>query len=99
MSHQDELKTRLLLEDRELYGEYDRISAEAEFRVNVTPPMAVLFIILASDLSSLWLLGLLPLWWFFWQGYKRSHESVAVLMRALLVNKIEHPVFAPPSDA
>jgi hypothetical protein len=98
MSHQDELRTRLLIEDRELYGEYDRISAEGEFHVNVTLPVAVLLIILANDLSPVWLLGLVPLLWFGYQGINRAHEAVAVLMRALMVNKIEHPVFAPVSE-
>ena len=38
-----DLRTKLLIADKEVYGEYDRLESEAEFRLNVSIPLAVLF--------------------------------------------------------
>jgi hypothetical protein len=88
VANRDDLQTRLLVADRELYGEYDRLTAESEFRVNVTWPAFVLLIIMALEWGFLVLFGLPFLFVFFWQGLTRDLEALAVLIRAVLVRKI-----------
>jgi hypothetical protein len=87
----DDLRMRLLTEDKELYGEYDRVVSESEFRFNVTWPLLIMLILISIDLSYWWLLGLLPLAWLCFQGILKNRESLAVLMRAVLIEKIIPP--------
>jgi hypothetical protein len=87
--NRDDLRTRLLVSDAQLYGEYDRYTAESEFRVNVAYPLLILAIALTVEWTPLALLGLPVLLVLFWQGTTRDLEALAVLMRAVLVGKIE----------
>jgi hypothetical protein len=50
----NDLRTRLLVANQELYGEYDRLAAEASFRVNMTPPLLVLALLLRSISTPSW---------------------------------------------
>jgi hypothetical protein len=43
---------------REIYGEFDRLRAEAEFRASIALPLAVVICVLAWRTSLLWLLAL-----------------------------------------
>jgi hypothetical protein len=84
-----DLRTKLLIADKELYGEYDRFESEAEFRMSIVIPLAALFVILALKLNPFWVLGLLSLVSIFLQGVSREFGSLAVLLRAILVGKIK----------
>ena len=56
----DELDTarfRLLSEEKDLFHEVDRLSAEGEFRLAVTPSLAAVTAALAASESLLWLAG------------------------------------------
>jgi hypothetical protein len=83
-----DLRTKLLISDKELFGEYDRLEAEAEFRANVTFPLGILLIIFTYSVSPIWLFGFIPLGILGWQGTTREFEALAVLIRAILVGKI-----------
>lgn len=51
----DIIATRLLGQEQELFGVYDRLKAESEFRIAITVPVMTLIVILLR--SSLTLLG------------------------------------------
>jgi hypothetical protein len=84
-----DLRAKLLTTDIELYSEYDRLEAEADFRLNISVPLAVLCGILAYEVNPVWLLGLAPVAVLFWRGTTRAFDAVTVLIRAILVGKIE----------
>jgi hypothetical protein len=84
-----DLRTKLLIADKELYNEYDRLESEAEFRLNIAIPLGVLFGILATHLVWVWWLGLVPVAMVLWGGTSREFEALGVLMRAILVEKIK----------
>lgn len=88
-----DLRVRLLVANQELYGEYDRLSAEADFRLNLCAPLALLGATATSQLhwscaafTSVLVVSLA------YQGLARRTEAVSVLSRAVLSNVIEHPL-------
>jgi hypothetical protein len=87
-SERHDLITKLLIADKELYSEYDRLESEADFRRNIAIPLAVLFVIMAMRLNPLWWFGLVSVIMVFWQGTTRQFEALAVLLRAILLGKI-----------
>lgn len=92
-----ELRPRLLVANQEVYGEYDRCAAEADFRVNLCPPIIALAILMGINfgvLRGVWsgcALALVAVVLLI-QGATRLRSAGIVLMRAVLVGTVEHPV-------
>jgi hypothetical protein len=84
---------RLLGNDPELYNEYDRLQAEAQFRVAVSLPISFVATTLAVIHHPIWLLILLPLIALCATGIQRQRECRAVLAEAILIGRVESPVF------
>ena len=93
--NREDLRTRLLVADKELFGEYDRLSAESQFRINVALPLllAIMTVLVTADLRYWWTLVIvLPMTGIFVaQGIVRDFEAITVLMRATIVGKIRPP--------
>lgn len=88
-----DLRVRLLVANQELYGEYDRLGAEAEFRLNLCPPLALLGATAAFYLHwSYAAVTLVLVASMAYQGAARRTEAISVLSRAVLSNVIEHPL-------
>ena len=89
----DDLRPRLLLANQELYGEYDRLASEAQFRINVGPPLFALGVTAAASLSP-WMLiptiGVVST--LVIQGLRKRTQSVSVIQRAVLTGAITHPL-------
>jgi hypothetical protein len=89
-----DLRTRLLIANQDLYGEYDRLDAEATFRINISLPVCALGLILRP----------VSIWWtisvttaalvFLVRGAVQRENAQTVLMRAVLSGVIEHPQVA-----
>jgi len=88
-----DLRIRLLVANQELYGEHDRVLAEATFRVNLFLPMIayglysffeVSLIVGALLVASAFVLLI--------QGLMRLSASNAILARAVVAGVIEDPV-------
>lgn len=87
------LRPRLLIANQELYSEYDRLSAEATFRINVPLPLVVLTTVFSTDLG--W--WLLPLGFsvavsLLISGLHRLNEAETTIRRAVLDDLIVHPL-------
>jgi hypothetical protein len=90
-----DLRARLLVANQELYGEYDRLAAEAAFRVNLFPPSIALAILIARDLSVFWgIVVLVVAVILLLQGANRLGLSTAVLQRAVVAGVIEDQLSA-----
>ncbi|MEV5965922.1 hypothetical protein AB0L70_29415 [Kribbella sp. NPDC051952] len=97
----DDLRARLLAASHEMYSEYDRLDAEASFRVNVPLPMVAFAIALyVTGPDSIWPNRLAALALatmavvMLAQGVHKHRLSRGVLMRAVLAGIIEHPAVA-----
>ena len=94
----DDLRARLLVVSQEMYDQYDRLEAEATFRINVAVPMVAFAVVLSATSSDPdWrtklataVVGALAAL-IFAQGVQRHRLSHGVLMRAVLAGLIEHP--------
>ncbi|MGW2888086.1 hypothetical protein ACWDDN_22560 [Streptomyces griseoruber] len=79
---------RLIGTDQELFGEFDRIRAEAEFRVSIGPPMVMLSSVLLPHSAWWGLLMTVPVllfahgMWLYWD----SNDLLAEALRAGRVN-------------
>jgi hypothetical protein len=90
------LPTRLLGVQPELYGSYDRLRAEAEFRAAVSVPLIATLLALGGAHSPWWLLGVpFPLL-LFAQAIMQLREAGDVLAVALRAQRkgVESPVLA-----
>lgn len=84
------LRPRLLISNPELYGEYDRLAAEATYRANVCLPIAFISYQLVWDaLTFLVILLALPV--LFYKGLTRGVEMVSTLQGAVVSGIVEHP--------
>ena len=91
----DELDTarfRLLSEEKDLFHEVDRLSAEGEFRLAVTPPLTAVVAVLAATASLLWLVALLPLGVLVMLGLMRQEQSGDRIVYAIRAAKIRTPI-------
>lgn len=83
--------TLLVGEQPELFAEVDRLRAEGEFRLAVTPPLLCLIVLLAVKDSWLWLLALAAVLLLFVQGIKRDADSRRLIADAMSVEKVPSP--------
>jgi hypothetical protein len=88
-----DLRTRLLVANQELYGEYDRLAAEANFRVNIFLPLMAFYAIALREhepllATAIFTVGCVLLF----RGGIRMVLAVTVIQRAALNNEIEHPI-------
>jgi hypothetical protein len=91
-----QLATRLQAASAELFGKYDRLLAEATFRLNIVPPLTLLFtiLILGSKLAVCWkamelLLVATSMVVVLRQVVTRVVQSNEVIMQALVVGLVE----------
>lgn len=85
------VRTRLLAEDRDLFGEVDRLEAEAEFRVAVGVALVTLATATAVGFGPYWALGLLPGLVLTALGRVRSRDAGDLLADALLLKRVRAP--------
>jgi hypothetical protein len=91
----DELDTarfRLLSEQRDLFHEVDRLSAEGEFRLAVSPALALIAAVLASSESLLWLLTFVPIYLLILLGIARQEQSGDRIIYAIRAGKVKTPI-------
>ncbi|MGD9998209.1 MAG: hypothetical protein AB7L17_07205 [Ilumatobacteraceae bacterium] len=92
-----DLRTRLLVANSEVFGEHDRLRAEAEFRLNLALPLA--FVAGASEVRLsgpwyLWPLVIAALVLLMYRGLDCLARSEIVLRRAVLAGVVQHPIEA-----
>lgn len=83
------LPARLLGRDQELYGAYDRLRAEAEFRAAVALPMLPLIVALAVQTSRLWLVALVLPGLLFGEAVVRARAAGDLLAEALRAQRTD----------
>jgi hypothetical protein len=84
----------LLGKEPELFGAYDRLVAEYQFRIGVGVSLISLFLTLAFRWTPLWVLALLPLLLLLKTGSERRMEAGDILADA--VRRGRMPIATPP---
>jgi hypothetical protein len=85
---------RLMGKDPELYGEYDRLRSEGDFRLAVADPSLVLTIQLSITESWLWLVALPGVIILQVLGAQKISASNNLLLDAIRAGRVESPVLA-----
>jgi hypothetical protein len=89
----DELRPRLLVANQELYSEYDRLASEAQFRINVCPPLLALGVTASLSEACWWILpAAVVTYALLSQGLRKRAQSVSVIQRAVLGGVLDHPL-------
>jgi hypothetical protein len=95
MREERQLATRLQATNSELFNRYDRLLAESSFRVNVTPPLVVLFLVLIYESvfppvvrTGLVVLVLVMGVLLFRQGVHRAIQSRDVIVQAVVTELV-----------
>jgi hypothetical protein len=84
-----QLAAKLRVASADLYSDYDRLRSEAELRINVAPPLAVLSILLGFNLSRLYFIGVAISIVLVFQGLQRQQEGNSILLQALMADVIK----------
>ncbi|MEU6400720.1 hypothetical protein ABZ867_27535 [Streptomyces cinnamoneus] len=88
------LRTRLLVASKDLYGDYDRLSAEADFKVNVGISGVVLSSITGATLDDTrWLAVWVPMAILITRGLKALREATSVMAQAIIAEVVKSPKF------
>jgi hypothetical protein len=84
-----QLAAKLRVASADLYSDYDRLRSEAELRINVAPPLAVLSILLGLNLSRLYFIGVAISIVLVFQGLQRQQEGRSLVLQALMASVIK----------
>jgi hypothetical protein len=101
-----QLASRLLVKNKDLYGQYDRQMAEASLRMNVSIPLTLL-LVSATWLSSLsiWLRAVLTIaaagfgYMLLRQGFLRAVSGRDVIAQALAIDEVQSRYIAAEEKA
>jgi hypothetical protein len=91
---EDELeivRARLMAEQTMLYGDYDRLRAESEFRVAIFIPLMVLILILAVGVHWLWALASVIPALLIVQAFQLESQAYFALLAAVTSGKVRSP--------
>jgi hypothetical protein len=83
-----QLPTRLSAANKDLYGDYDRLAAEADFKANVGLPATVLAIVLVPPWGCL--LGV-PMGFLIYRGLRLARQANDVLVQAIVTDIVQSP--------
>jgi hypothetical protein len=88
-----QLRTRLYTASKDMYGEFDRLSAEADFRVNVGLAGILLSCAMAVQVHFLWALLLVPMRFLGSRGLAKLREANDWLAQAIVTELVKSPGF------
>lgn len=87
------LRTRLYVASAEMYGDYDRLAAEADFKVNVGFSTITLSVVAAYTFNPLLALLWVPMLFLVHRGLEAGREANDVLVQAIVTGLVESPNF------
>ena len=92
------LGTKLAVANERVFDQYDRLSAEASFRINVSIPISAIFVVLAWRFSPWVLLGLVLAALLMRQGFTRTRSANDLLVQSLITQAIQSTEVAQVSS-
>ncbi|MGW1901987.1 hypothetical protein ACWCQB_32320 [Streptomyces hirsutus] len=93
------LRTRLYTASKDMYGDYDRLVAEANLRVNVGLAGTVLSCVLATQVDPLGVLVCIPMTLLAYRGLTKLREANDLLVQAVVTELVKSPRFEEYIDA
>ncbi|MFF0766930.1 hypothetical protein ACFYWH_44245 [Streptomyces sp. NPDC003737] len=88
-----QLPTRLYTASKDMYGDYDRLVAEADLRVNVGLAGALLSCVMAHQVHMGWLLVIIPMVLLAYRGLVTIRKANDILVQAIITDLVQPPSF------
>ncbi|MFF4104347.1 hypothetical protein [Streptomyces sp. NPDC001903] len=88
-----QLRTRLHAASKDLYGDYDRLAAEADLKVNVGAAAIVLSVLAAIQVEPWWALVCGPMMLLIYRGLSLARQANDVLVQAIVTGVVQSPKF------
>ncbi|MFE6808640.1 hypothetical protein ACFVEN_44355 [Streptomyces sp. NPDC057681] len=88
-----QLPTRLYTASKDMYGDYDRLVAEADLRVNVGLAGTFLSCVMAAQVHVLWLLLVIPMTVLAYRGVNSIRKANDILVQAIVTDLVKPPGF------
>ncbi|MFC7266579.1 hypothetical protein [Streptomyces lutosisoli] len=88
-----QLATRLYASSKDLYGDYDRLAAEADLKVNVGFSAILLSCVAAVRLEAWWALLCAPMVFLICRGLSAARQASGVLVQAIVTDIVTSPQF------
>ncbi|MFD8415498.1 hypothetical protein ACFV2Q_27675 [Streptomyces sp. NPDC059650] len=93
MNEFPQLRTRLYQADKDLYGDYDRLASEADFKVNIGAAAIVLSCVAATVVEPWWALPVGPMAYLIRRGFSTAEEANDALVQAVVTDVVKSPRF------
>lgn len=93
MSDLPQLPTRLYTASKDMYGDYDRLVAEADLRVNVGLAGMFLSCVMAAQVHVLWALLIMPMVVLLYRGIGTLRKANTILVQAIVADLVKSPRF------
>ncbi|MFI9240830.1 hypothetical protein [Streptomyces sp. NPDC053079] len=88
-----QLRTRLYGSSKDLYGDYDRLAAEADFKVNVGGAAIILCCVAAILVEPWWALLSGPMAFLIYRDLSTTRQANDVLVQAIVTGVVKSPKF------
>jgi hypothetical protein len=85
------VSVQLQAKNRDYWDTYDRLYSEAQFRLGIAVPLAVMVVIVAAQSSALWLVLLIVPIWLFRLSWSLSFDCLSTLVQAIVLEMVEPP--------
>ncbi|MFD7097611.1 hypothetical protein [Streptomyces xanthophaeus] len=88
-----QLRTRVHAASKDLFGDYDRVAAEADLKVNVGAAAIVLSVLAAIRVEPWWALVCGPMLLLIYRGLSLARQANDVLVQAIVTEVVQSPRF------
>ncbi|MFC9498435.1 hypothetical protein [Streptomyces sp. NPDC056982] len=94
-----QLRTRLYGANKDMYGDYDRLAAEADFKVNVGLAGMALGVVAAIEVTPWWAFLFVPMAVLFVRGLRTIRQANGVVVQAVVAEVVKSPKFEQLVDS
>ncbi|WP_330309839.1 MULTISPECIES: hypothetical protein [unclassified Streptomyces] len=94
-----QLRTRLYTASKDMYGDYDRLAAEADLKANVGLAGIVLGSVMTAQVHGLWVLLWVPMGFLGYRGLSTARQANDYLVQAVVTDLVKSPSFEEFIDA
>ncbi len=88
-----QLRTRLYSASKGMYGDYDRLAAEADLKVNAGLAGITLSCVMAAQVHALWALLCLPMAFLGFRGFVTIRQANDLLVQAIVTQIVTSPQY------
>lgn len=86
-----QMRTRLYGASKDLYGDYDRLTSEADLKVNVGAAGLLLSCVAAAEVGVWWILLVVPMTLLVYRGIATAKQANDIVVQAIVTDVVKSP--------